>query len=59
MTRIEVETDQEASLSGTVVSDPDQSRVVYYNLQGNRVENPSGGTFIRISNGRSEKIHLP
>lgn len=59
MTRIEVETDQEASLSGTVVSDPDQSRVVYYNLQGNRVENPSGGTFIRISNGRSEKVHLP
>ena len=59
MSRIEVETDEEPALSGAVVSDPGQGRVVYYNLQGNRVENPSGGTFIRISNGRSEKIHLP
>ena len=29
---------------------------VYFNLQGMKVENPSGGIYIRVSNGKSTKV---
>lgn len=29
---------------------------VYYNLQGMRVDNPGHGLYIRVADGRSEKI---
>lgn len=29
---------------------------VYYNLQGVRVDNPTGGVYIRIRNGKAEKV---
>lgn len=59
VTKIEVTTDKQASLSDTVVSDNAEYSAVYFNLQGQRVDNPSGGLFIRIVNGKSEKTYLP
>lgn len=39
-------------LEGTV------STPVYYNLQGQKVDNPNNGVFIRIINGKSSKVLL-
>lgn len=39
-------------LEGTV------SAPVYYNLQGQKVDNPNNGVFIRILNGKSSKVLL-
>ena len=37
----------------------DNSPAIYYNLQGCRVENPAGGTFIELKNGRAKKVFIP
>lgn len=42
----------------SVISDEPQGEVEYYNLQGIRVDNPSGGIFIRRQGGKSEKVYL-
>ena len=31
-------------------------KTIYYNLQGVKVENPNNGVFIRVSNGKTEKV---
>ena len=36
----------------------DNGEAVYYNLQGVRVMNPEKGIFIKVANGRSEKVVL-
>lgn len=33
-------------------------RTDYYNLQGVRVENPANGVFIRVADGKSEKVFI-
>ena len=33
-----------------------ENDAVYYNLQGVRVDNPTGGVYIRIRNGKAEKV---
>lgn len=57
--RIEVVTDKQASLSDTVVSDNAEYSAVYYDLQGQKVDNPSGGVFIMLSNGKAMKTYIP
>lgn len=37
---------------------PEEGEVVYYNLQGIRVERPANGVFIRCAGGKSEKVRL-
>ena len=34
----------------------DASEVVYFNLQGVRVANPENGTYIRVTNGKADKV---
>lgn len=41
-----------------IATDAIDNTTVYYNLQGTRVENPVSGIYIRIHNGKSEKICL-
>lgn len=43
---------------GAISSDDANAPVVYYNLQGVRVENPSNGIFIRVQGKKTEKIML-
>lgn len=59
MNKIEVTTDKVTSSSDDTFSDYNESSVRYLNLQGHPVANPSGGIFIRISSGRTEKIYIP
>ena len=35
-----------------------ETGAVYYNLSGVRVDNPHGGMFIRVANGKAEKVAL-
>ena len=41
-----------------MVEDPEAADAVYYNLQGQRVDNPEHGVYIKVSAGRSEKVAL-
>lgn len=44
---------------GSTVADPDaDAPVVYYNLQGVRVANPSGGAYIRVQGSKVEKVYI-
>lgn len=43
---------------GSVAAESDSAAPVYYNLQGIRVNNPSGGVFIRVLGGKVEKVHI-
>lgn len=36
----------------------DAAEAVYYNLQGIRINNPSHGTYIRVTNNRASKVRL-
>lgn len=44
--------------SGIVGIAAESGEVVYYNMQGVRVENPVNGLFIRVANGKSQKVVL-
>lgn len=35
-----------------------EDKTIYYNLQGVKVENPKTGVFIRVSNGKTEKVMM-
>lgn len=41
-----------------IVPDAGCASPVYYNLQGQKVEDPDGGVYIRLYNGRAEKVRL-
>lgn len=57
---IKVVTDHKASLTETVCNDStDDKSVTYYDLQGHKAENPSGGLFIRVTSAGSEKVFIP
>lgn len=58
--KIEVTTDGAASQPDTEAgSGDDGGAVTYLDLQGRPVQNPSGGTFIRISSGLADKVYIP
>lgn len=40
------------------IAEIDGAKVRYYNLQGSEVSNPSGGIFIRVLNGKAEKVSI-
>lgn len=44
--------------SGIVGIEAEDGEAVYYNLQGVRVENPVKGLYIRVANGKSQKVIL-
>ena len=42
-----------------IVADGDEDgAAVYYNLQGQRVNNPEGGVYIRVQGKKAEKVRL-
>lgn len=43
-------------LSGIAGIEAEAGEAVYYNLQGVRVENPVKGLYIRVANGKSQKV---
>lgn len=43
-------------LSGIAGIEAEAGEAVYYNLQGVRVENPAKGLYIRVANGKSQKV---
>lgn len=43
-------------LSGIAGIETEAGEAVYYNLQGVRVENPVKGLYIRVANGKSQKV---
>lgn len=43
-------------LSGITDIEAEAGEAVYYNLQGVRVENPAKGLYIRVANGKSQKV---
>lgn len=57
--KLEVTTDGGASAETDLMDDGDEMRAQYYTLQGVKVENPSGGIFVRISDGKATKVVIP
>lgn len=57
--KLEVTTDGGASAETDLMDDGDEMRAQYYTLQGVKVENPSGGMFVRISDGKATKVVIP
>ncbi|MGN0237932.1 MAG: hypothetical protein ACI4AK_07615, partial [Lepagella sp.] len=49
---------QKAAAVDGIAADEDSLPVVYYNLQGVKIENPQGGIFIRCQGAKIEKITL-
>lgn len=56
---IEIELPSEAGISSPEAEDAAEAEAVYYNLQGQRVANPSGGVYIRVKATGAEKVTLP
>lgn len=44
--------------SATIKVSPQDGESVWYNLQGQRIDNPSNGVFIRVQNGKATKEML-
>lgn len=44
--------------SVTEIDTADDAEVMYFNLQGVRVDNPSNGVFVRVSGGKAVKVRL-
>lgn len=57
--KLTVTTDGGASSETDMMNDGLESLSEYYTLQGVRVENPSGGMFVRISDGKATKVVIP
>lgn len=55
---IAYEAPNEGSQSGVeeIIADDPTAPVVYYNLQGVQVKNPANGIYVRIQNGKAEKV---
>lgn len=48
----------ESTLGVETIGSEADGEVIYYNMQGVRVENPEHGIFVKVQNGKSEKIIL-
>lgn len=53
ISKIEVEFNASTGIAGI---EAEAGEAVYYNLQGVRVENPVKGLYIRVANGKSQKV---
>ena len=40
------------------ITDTTDSPAIYYNLQGHRVDNPTGGIYIKVQNNRATKVFI-
>ena len=47
---------KEAPTSVEGIEDVDNGKVVYYNLQGVKIDNPSNGIFIKVTGGKASKV---
>lgn len=47
------------SVADDSLSTAGNQTAVWYNLQGQRVDTPANGVYIRVSGGKAEKVRIP